>query len=177
MIVPLLRHVADRLTHPTTGYEALRASVPKDAADAAPPLIPSTRVLTAADKPLFALGPIDESLLADGPAFLVTHVSTTPGATPWDSASVTVAVRYVAEPTDTFAFDAYQALWAAGRSLLAPVLSAGQSGQVAFRNGVEIGAPSLPVFVEPPADGAAAEAFVPALAVTYPLRSPWLLGA
>lgn len=172
MIVPLLRYVADRLTDPVTGYAALRTAAPKDASDAPPPAV---RVLTAADAPVFALGGIDPTLTEDGPALLVTHVATAAGTQITDAATATVAVRYAAEPSATFAFDAYQALAVATRALVAPIVSAGMAGQYVVRNGVAIGAPSGVTIVEPPPD--AGDAFVPALLVTYLVHSPWLLGA
>jgi hypothetical protein len=173
VIVPVLRHVADRLGHATTGYNALRASVPKDAGDAAPP---AARVLTAADQPLYALGPINAESLADGPALLVTHHSTQPPADLYGRWHVTIAIRYTATVTATFARDAYQALWVVQRSLVAPVVNASMASETAKRNGVDIFPPSPPVIAEPPAEGAA-DAYVPALLVTYPCTSPWSLGA
>lgn len=171
MIVPVLRHVAARLTHATTGVNALRAGIPKESGDAAPPAV---TVKTAADHPSFALGPITDDLLDAGPLLLVTCAGRGPNARGDDV--VTVAIRYVAAPSPTFAFDTYQMLAAAERACYGPVATAGQAGRVSTQTGVRIFEPQPCTIVEPnPED--AATLFVPALVIPYPVLAPWLSGA
>lgn len=176
MIVPLLRHVAARLEDATTGVNASLATIPLEAGDTAPS---GLVVKTAADHPAYALGPVDESLRAAGTLVLVTHVQTQPAETGKLNGRkrVTVALRYVAPFSATFAHDAYLVLAACERALVGPSVTGGMAAQDVVRSGVRIGAPvEAPTLVEPPPD-APADAYVPALVLTYSVLSPWTYGA
>jgi hypothetical protein len=170
VIVDGIRALAGWLTDATSGVNAQLAALPKDVGDAAPPDV--AHVYTEADHAVTALGPIDPTLVEDGPVLLVCFVGTaTEEIGPHTAGAVSALqflVRYAAEQDDPreYARDGWQTLRAATRSL--------RKATATTRNRVVMDPPARVQLYAPPPGG---EAFVPALLVTVPATDAWALGA
>jgi hypothetical protein len=176
VIADVVRYVADLLADATTGVNALLAGVPQPAGDGA---LPAVTIYNEMDDAVTALGPIDPTLLADGPALLVCFVG---------SVAEEIGPRTLGADAMRAGARALRRAGARRADLRARGLAdaprrdarAPRPGPRRSRRRVTVGqgAPRTPsrVAVLRAAPGGG-EAFTPALLVTVPATDAWALGA